>query len=118
MRIPIPQGLQERLKPVQDRAEGFLRRFEWTWTTTVVFSLVLSFVALTTLAVIPSWFLYFADQTLRWNSYWLLKLRDLFAAGWIGTWFGILFLAAYLMQSWRRKLRGGGGESRPSGGYR
>jgi hypothetical protein len=114
MRIPIP----EPLKPLVERAERFLRRFEWSWTTAVLFSFAIAFLALTTLAVIPSWFLYFSDQTLRWNSYWLLKLRDAVAAGWITTWFLILFLAAYLMQTWRRKLRGGGGESRPGGGYR
>ncbi|MBI4261227.1 MAG: hypothetical protein HY658_11740 [Actinobacteria bacterium] len=118
MKLPIPQSVLERLKPLQDRVEGFLRRWEWTWTTTVVFSLAISFFALTFLAVIPSWFLYFADQTLKWRSFWLLKLRDAMAAGWITTWFAIILIAAYVMQSWRRRLRGGGGESRPGGGYR
>ena len=114
----IPQGLQERLKPVIERVEGFLRRFEWTWTTAVLFSLAIAFFALTSTAVIPSWFLYFADSTLKWNSFWLNKLRDLVATGAIGTPFIIMIVVAYYMQEWRRRLRGGGGESRPSGGYR
>jgi hypothetical protein len=114
----IPQRIQQRLKPLQDRVEPILRRFDWTWTTAVVFSIGAAFFALTTMAVIPSWFLYFAGETLKWNSFWLLKLRDLIATGIIGTSFIILLIATYLMQEWRRKLRGGGGESRPSGGYR
>jgi hypothetical protein len=110
----IPRRVLERLEPV----ERFLRAWEWTWTTTVVFSVVFGFFLITVLGIVPSWFLYFADQSLRWRSFWLVKLRDLLAAGWSGTWFAIIIVGAFFMQSWRRRLRGGGGESRPTGGYR
>jgi hypothetical protein len=32
-------------------------------------------------AVIPSYFLYFADGTLKWTSFWLNKLRDMIVSG-------------------------------------
>jgi len=118
MRIPIPAKLLERLKPVIDRVEGFLRTWEWTWTRAVLFSLGLAFFLMIFLAVIHSWFLYFADSELGWTSFWLKKLRDAIAAGWITTWFGVILVGPYIVQNWRRRLRGEGGESRPSGGYR
>jgi hypothetical protein len=117
MRLPLPKGLQKRLAPVQERAERFLRHWEWTWTTAVVASLVIAFIMLVTTVLIPSWFLYYADQNLRWRSFWLLKLRDALAAGWITVWFGIILVAAYFMQEWRNKLRGQGREHQ-TGGYR
>jgi cbb3-type cytochrome oxidase subunit 3 len=108
----------KRLQPLVDRGNRFLREFEWTWTSAVVFSVALAFISIIFLAVIPSFWLYFADQTLRWKEFWLVKLKEAVAAGWITTWFGIFFLAAYLLQRHRQKLRGTGGETRPSGGYR
>jgi uncharacterized membrane protein len=114
----IPQSVMKRVQPILDKVEPPLRAFEWTWTSAVIFSIVLSLVTLTITSVIPSWFLYFADSTLKWNTFWLNKLRDLVATGLIGTGFIVILLIAYLMQEWRRKLRGGGGASRPSGGYR
>jgi len=41
-------------------------------------------------------------------------LRDHLTTGPIIT----VLVASAAMQNWRRKLRGGGGESRPAGGYR
>jgi hypothetical protein len=78
----------------------------------------LSFAAIIILAVIPSFWLYFADQTLQWKSFWTVKLKEAIAAGWITVNFALFFLAAYLLQRQRQKLRGTGGETRPSGGYR
>jgi len=94
-----------------------MRGWEWTWTTAVIASMIWAFLALTFLALLPSWWLYFADQTLRWRTFWLLKLRDLIAAGEIVTAFAVLFGAAYIMQEVRHKLRGGSAEHR-TGGYR
>ena len=108
----------KRLQPLVDRGNRFLRDWEWTWTTAAVFSVAVAFMGIIVLAVIPSFWLYFADQTLQWKSFWLVKLKEAVAAGWITTWFGIFFLAAYLLQRQRQKLRGTGGETRPSGGYR
>ena len=48
----------------KDRAEQFLKTFEWTWTTAVVFSLGFGFFSVITMAVIPSFWLYFSEQTL------------------------------------------------------
>ena len=110
--------MPRRLVPLVERINRFLKDWEWTWTSAVVFSVALAFAAIIILAVIPSFWLYFADQTLRWKTFWLVKLKEALAAGWITTWFGIFFLAAYLLQKQRQKLRGVGGETRPSGGYR
>ena len=118
----MPAFMRRRLQPMIERGERFLRGWEWTWTTAVVASVLIAFMAMTTLAVIPSWWLYFANQTLRWDqgpsAFWLTKLRDSVAAGWITVWFGIIFIAAYVLQNARRRLRGEGGETRPTGGYR
>src|SRR5919198_2929050 len=108
----------KRLQPLIDRGNRFLREWEWTWTTAVVFSLAIAFAGIIFLAVIPSFWLYFADQTLRWKSFWLIKLKEALAAGWITFWFANFFLIAYLLQRHRQKPRGTGGDTRPSGGYR
>src|SRR5207237_10417258 len=118
MRLPMPESMKRRLAPLAERGNAFLRTWEWTWTTAVVFSLALSFFAIIVLAVIPSYWLYFSDQVLRWRTFWLLKVRDAFAAGWIPVWLGSMLVAAYLLQKQRQKVRGTGGETRPSGGYR
>jgi hypothetical protein len=118
MRLPLPKGLQRRLAPLGERINRFLKDWEWTWTSAVVFCVALAFVAIVFLAIIPSFWLYFADQQLRLKSFWMVKLKEAIAAGWITTWFAIFFLAAYLLQKQRQKLRGTGGETRPTGGYR
>ena len=118
MRLPIPKGMQRRLAPLGERANRSLKDWEWTWTTAVVFCLVVAFFGIIMLAVVPSFWLYFADQTLRWKSFWLVKLKEALAAGWITVWFAAIFLVAYLLQEHRKKLRGTGGETRVSGGYR
>lgn len=119
MPVPMPAALRRRLKPVIERTERFLRGFEWTWTKAVVAAVVISFFAMTMLAVAPSWWLYFANQTLHWDvNFWLSKLRDAIAAGWIVFWFATIFGAAFVLQQMRHRVRGQGGETRPSGGYR
>ena len=118
MKLPIPKGLQRRLAPLVERGNQFLKAWEWTWTTAVVACVALTFAALIVLAVIPSFWLYYAQQTLRWTSFWMVKLRDLIVVVWIRFWFTNIFLGAYVIQNARRKLRGEGGETRPTGGYR
>jgi hypothetical protein len=119
-----------RRHALKERVEAFLKTFEWTWTNAVTFCLVLTFFTLVTTSVIPSFWLYFADQKLRWDGgsaqqllfwnidgFWLKELRDAIAMGLVtGPLITVLVLGA-IMQNWRRKLRGGGG-SRPTGGYR
>lgn len=111
-----------RLLKLKERAEVFLKDFEWTWTTAVVFSLGLSFFAVITMAVIPSFWLYFAEQKLGWGglsgtSNWRPLLRDFIAVNLTMGPFVTVVIAGVLMQNWRRRLRGGSAE-RPGGGYR
>ena len=115
----------------KERVEAFLRTFEWTWTTAVVFSLGLVFFLLITTSVVPSFWLYFADSTLKWNDtapqkliiftidgYWLKELRDAVAMGLSTLPIIIVLVGGAVMQNWRKKLRGSSGDSRPTGGYR
>ena len=122
MRIPMPAFMRRRLQPMIERGERFLRDWEWTWTSATVACVLISFFAMTMLAVVPSWWLYFANQTLKLdqgpNAFWWTKVRDAVAAGWITVWFAIIFIAAYILQKARQRVRGEGGETRPSGGYR
>lgn len=121
----IPKGLQERAQPLVRRYDEVLRTFEWTWTKAVVVSLGLWFFAISSMAIIPSWWLYFADDVLGWRPcpcpdelhFWLFKLRDVVASGLFGTPFLLSILIPYYVQKRRRRLRSES-ESRPVGGYR
>ncbi len=121
--MKLPEPLASRLAPAKELTERFLREFEWTWARAVVFSVGIAFYLLISMAVIPSFWLYFADQQLKWdgsgpNGFWLLKLRDLVATGLTVGPFVTLIVAASVLQNWRRRLRGQTGEVRPTGGYR
>ena len=116
----------------EGRAEAFLKTFEWTWTNAVVFSLGLVFFLLITMSVIPSFWLYFAEQKLGWDGPTerassdrsaprLLRsrsfVRDAIAMGLTTVPSSWCSSVAAIMQNWRRKLRGGAAD-RPTGGYR
>lgn len=118
MKLPIPKGVERRLRPLVRRGEEFLREWEWTWTKAWVFGLLLAFFAFTVMAVIPSFMLYFADQTLRWRTRLLVSVRDVIVNGWIFTWAGIFVIAAYFLQKVRRRVRGERQSDRYTGGYR
>jgi hypothetical protein len=131
----VPQGLQERAKPYTDRFQRFVREFEWTWTKAVIVSLVLWFLAMTFIAYVPSWWLYYADQKLGWHkcpcvgshhfkylnldvpNFWLFKARDVVAVILFSIPFGAFVVIPYHLQKLRRRLRSES-ESRPTGGYR
>lgn len=131
----VPRRFQERLAPRVARANTFIRDFEWSWTKAVVASFLLWLFGITFIAVIPSWWLYFADQTLGWREtklcpsgighiflgvncgFWLFKLRDLVAIILFSIPFGLLIVVPYFLQKHRRRLRSES-ESRPTGGYR
>ena len=117
MRLPIPKRVQERMAPLVQRGQAFLKNWEWTWTRAVVAALLLAFITLLFTAIIPSWFLYYADEKLRWRTFWTLKLRDAIAAGFIVVSFATIVAIGFLLQQQRNKLRGTGGEHR-TGGYR
>jgi hypothetical protein len=112
-----------RLAKPKARAEAFLKTFEWNWTKAVVFSLGLTFFIMITTSVIPSFWLYFADQKLKWNGagpngFWLKELRDAVAMGLATVPIIVILVGATITQNWRRKLRGRSGDVRPAGGYR
>jgi hypothetical protein len=115
---------------LKTRVEGFLRTFEWTWTSAVVFALGFTFFILISTSVLPSFWLYFADQTLRWDGGsaqtvlffelpggLLLVIRDAVAMGLATGPIITVLIVASILQNWRRKLRGQT-DSRPTGGYR
>jgi len=106
----------------KERADAFVRTFEWNWTKAVICSMAIVYFLLFSMAVIPSFWLYFADQTLKWdgsgpNGLWLKVLRDAVAMGLTTGPFITVLVVAAIMQNWRRKLRSQT-DSRPTGGYR
>ena len=122
-----PVELTFKYMPVRarQRAEAFLRDFEWTWTKAVVVSLVLWFLAIGLIAFIPSWWLYFADQKLGWHKcpcpttlkFFEFKARDIVAVILFSIPFGGFIMIPYHLQKLRRRLRSES-DSRPTGGYR
>jgi hypothetical protein len=128
-------------KSRRERVETFLKEFEWTWTTAVVFALGLVFFLLISTSVLPSFFLYVAEQKFGWQGptdieaalleiptllpggdpavydELLLEVRDSIAMGLSTGPIITLLVAAAIMQNWRRKLRGQS-DNRPTGGYR
>jgi hypothetical protein len=115
---------------LKGRIETFLKNFEWTWTSAVVFSLAVVFFLLISTTVMPSFWLYFADQRLKWDGgspqvvifwtipgVWLQVLRDAVTMGLASMPLIVALIATAAMQNWRRKLRGETG-GRPTGGYR
>jgi hypothetical protein len=116
--MKVPQVLLK----AKERTERFLRDFEWTWTTAAAFCLGFAFFSVISMAVIPSLWLYFAEQTLGWDGLsgtedWRPLARDAVAMGLATGPFITAVVAAVILQNWRRKLRGGSAD-RPGGGYR
>jgi hypothetical protein len=112
-----------RLAHRKQQFEGFLKTFEWSWTKAIVFSIGLTFAIVITTSVIPSFWLYFADQKLKWsgagpNGFWLKELRDAIAMGLVTVPIIVILVGAAIVQNWRRRLRGQSGDVRPTGGYR
>ena len=115
--------MRARLEHRKQQVEGFLKTFEWTWTKAIVFSVGLTFFIMISTSVVPSFWLYFADQKLKWsgagpNGFWLKELRDAIAMGLVTGPIVTILVAAAIVQNWRRKLRGQSGDVRPTGGYR
>jgi len=114
--------LQERIAGPKARLEEFLKTFEWTWTTAVVFCVGLWFFILIFAVVVPSFWMYFAEQKLGWagpsgGGSWALEIRDAIALGLSTGPLVTIVVAAVIMQNWRKRLRGVSAE-RPTGGYR
>jgi hypothetical protein len=124
--------IQQRTAGMKTRVEEFVRTFEWTWTSAILFSMALTFFLLITTSIMPSFWMYYAEQELGWGGptdlegfltapfgiEGFLQLRDAIAMGLTTGPFVSVLVVGAAMQNWRNKLRGGGGKSRPSGGYR
>jgi hypothetical protein len=132
--------MKQRTSGLKARVEAFLRAFEWTWTNAVLFSLVLVFFLLISAVIMPSFWMYFAEQKIGWagptdveaflrepfgsgitdplSSEGYLMVRDAIAMGLTTVPFILLLVISAAMQNWRKKLRGGDAGTRPSGGYR
>jgi cobalamin synthase len=124
--------IQSRAQTTKARIEDFVKTFEWTWTNAVLFSLALVFFLMMSAAVLPSFWMYFAEQKLGWggptdlevflkaplSQAGRLELRDAIAMGLTTGPIVTVLVASAAMQNWRRKLRGTTGDTRPTGGYR
>jgi hypothetical protein len=64
----VQTARRSRLQAGKQRFETFLRDFEWSWTSAVLFSMALLFFLLITTSVMPSWWMYYAEQTLGWQG--------------------------------------------------
>jgi len=117
MRVP-----QRLVTLREERVDPFLRSFEWTWTAAVLVGLALMFFTLVFMVIVPSFWMYFAEQKLGWGGPsgggdWRLEVRDAIAMGLVTGPFVTVLAVSALLQNQRQKLRGRG-ETRPTGGYR
>jgi hypothetical protein len=143
----VQNAARSPIQTLKHHVESFLRDFEWSWTSAVLFSMALLFFLLIAASVMASWWMYYAEQKLGWQGptdleaffldpfntggsffsresfLWLSKegllmLRDAVAMGLAtGPIITVLVVSAVL-QNWRRKLRGESGDVRTTGGYR
>lgn len=128
-----------RTQGARSRLEDFVKSFEWTWTSAVLFSLVLTFFLLIATSIMPSFWMYFAEQKLGWGGptdieafltkifdpgfphlspETLLQIRDAIAMGLTTGPFVTVLVVASAAQNWRKRLRSATGDTRPTGGYR
>jgi hypothetical protein len=89
------------------------------WIQATVVGLGLFAVMLVLFAVIPSYWLYFADGTLKWTSFWLSKLRDVVVSGYYVV---VLLAAGVAIGVWNRRnpkvLPPGEDKREATGGYK
>jgi hypothetical protein len=131
---------KQRAGGVKARIENFLREFEWTWTSAVTFALVLVFFLLISSSIMPSFWMYYAEQKIGWagptdieaflrvpfgtsitnplSPQGYLMVRDAIAMGLTTLPFVLVLVVSAALQNWRKKLRGGESGTRPTGGYR
>jgi hypothetical protein len=122
---------QSRIHILRERIEAFLKTFEWTWTRAITFSFALVFFITISTAVIPSFWIYFANTIFQWDGgaphtllfwnisgFWLSELRDSIAMALVTGPFVMVLVLSAILQNWRKKLRGTSGATRPTGGYR
>jgi len=117
MRVP-----QRLVTLREERVDPFLRSLGWTWAAAVLVGLALMFFTLVFMVIVPSFWMYFAEQKLGWGGPsgggdWRLEVRDAIAMGLVTGPFVTVLAVSALLQNQRQKLRGRG-ETRPTGGYR
>jgi len=138
--VATKSGMKQRTSGLKARTEAFLRAFEWTWTNAVLFSLALTFFLMVSAAIMPSFWMYFAEQKIGWagptdleaflrqpfgtsltdplSKEGYLMVRDAIAMGLSTVPLILVLVLSSALQNWRKKLRGSDAGSRPSGGYR
>jgi hypothetical protein len=137
--VATKSGTKQRASGLRAGVEDFVKAFEWTWTNAVLFSLALTFFILISTSIMPSFWMYFAEQKIGWagptdleaflrqpfgtsiidplSSYGYVMVRDAIAMGMTTLPFVLILVVSAAMQNWRTTLHCGGG-SRPTGGYR
>ncbi|MEX0833711.1 MAG: hypothetical protein WD757_03465 [Actinomycetota bacterium] len=68
MKLPLPKGLEKKLAPLIERGGLFLKEWEWTWTRAVAASIGICFFVLISMVIMPSFWMYLAEQKLRWGG--------------------------------------------------
>ena len=60
--VATKSPIRQRTQGLRSRIEAFVRTFEWTWTSAVLFSMALLFFLLISAVVMPSFWMYYAEQ--------------------------------------------------------
>ena len=89
------------------------------WVQLSLVSLGLFALMIVFFGIIPSFFLYFADGTLKWTSFWLNKLRDVIVSGYYVVVLGAAIAGVVVWNKRHTKVLPSGEEKREAtGGYR
>jgi len=64
--VATKSPIRQRTQGLRSRVEVFVRNFEWTWTSAVLFSMALLFFLLISAVVMPSFWMYYAEQKIGW----------------------------------------------------
>jgi hypothetical protein len=135
--VATNSSTKQRTSGRKARIEAFLRAFEWTWTSAVLFSLALVFFLLISAVIMPSFWMYCGarsagpphrsrgvpeaavrhepDRPLVQRGY--LMVRDAIAMGLTTVPFVLLLVISAACRTGARSCAAATG-SRPSGGYR
>ena len=89
------------------------------WVALSLLSLGLFAGMIVVFAIIPSFWLYFADGTLKWTSFWLNKLRDVIVTGYYLVVLGAAIAAIVVWNKRHPRILPAGEEKREAtGGYK
>ena len=89
------------------------------WVQLSLLSLGLFAAMIVVFAIIPSFWLYFADGTLKWTSFWLNKLRDVIVTGYYVVVLGAAIAGVVTWNKRHPKILPSGEDKREAtGGYK